>query len=267
MNNIESHQVDFHPFIYNEYEYSEIFGGHPNTQPLFRLLSKTTYKTSMKLFPHLQCNYSISKKEVISFLETKPQLFSIFILTNGPPIYELKCYKMDHTETKKYTAYIGPYLYGPGESIFNYIISFSIYELNIDLNILLDIENMYNNDNFDLSSNSSTKVFFDSLTTKSILSRRLSCVNVIKDYSQKKTLEIHNQIVKLLSDDPHIPLLNLYLGISTEILNGTNVFKGYLSYTADSQKELNNIVIDYNKETFEHRQQLLEFIKYTLLDI
>jgi hypothetical protein len=220
--------------------FGDIFASHPQTQPIFRPLSKLGYKKSLPLFKDLQCNYGISTRELEIYLKTNAKNIAIFRLEQitNTSLRFIHYYKTNSGNYlwRSHILYIA-YPNTNGEFVM------SITKMR---DVLPKLEPQYHDQRY--------YIFIDPFTSYKILSKRIPCVESIPSYAKNKTIDIYYNNLKFLQDlTPYfVPLIDLY------IMGIQNIFEASDEYISNWRipSSPNNPIEDV--ETF--REHMSDYI-------
>jgi hypothetical protein len=271
-----------------KYQNDESYTG--TVPPLHPLLyvSKSAYKGSMDRYSREECIFHISKNEFYNFINNlSPQNFAIFITDNTTSdSIRFQTFLVMQQRSSKYLV--------KKEELITYYkkdLSIRLMTKTLDSNkVTIPSRNYYWQDvtgtalskrdmisavfkrkNFlfveDKFDNQGFEITCDVVTIYDIFTNRGACVDAIKNYAKKMTLEIFENDVTRLNEPSLIPSLNLYLKTNAFLLGIDE--SHYPSLLPDFYyfvEEMSEMVLqDYIDNTLKDRLYLIDMIRQNIL--
>jgi hypothetical protein len=257
-----------------EYGLYDVFGKNPLIQPSMRRTSKLAYEKSKLSLLDVQCQQSISKKEIANFIQNNDH--------NDIAIFET--YSID-TAYQEYNSLVARMSVSGGD----YVITKG-FRRDDDDDVTLfftDIseteESRYHQlveslskDSTDESFVKTDAIFADPFTTYKILSKRHICLNLNKNYPKIQTLKQFDGIIDRYSHFSQAPFLNAYLVASATAMGFYNSgLREYeLKINVDNYNDEGEAYIDYNngltvyaEETKPVRVNLVQKIRNKIVNL
>jgi hypothetical protein len=181
-------------------------------------VNKSTYKGSINRYMREESNMPIKECEVISYLKTKPDRMSMFIIK--PSCRSIFCYFVNK-DNNTYTAKqrVISFSWDP-QCLSNFESeSYKTHFMNLFDKLVYDYRNY--------SSETNVIVTFDIITLYNIVKRRAQCVNIVNTYAQNYVKMMFNNTISNLSEEKLTPILNFYIYFMCESANigqNENVF-------------------------------------------
>jgi hypothetical protein len=256
-----------------EYELYDVFGKHPNIQPLMRPTSKLAYEKSKLSLLDVQCQRPISRKEILNFIQNEDDnAIAIFETYPVNSVTEKFDVLLARTSVgRDYTITKGVSMNYSNEEITSFFIN--VYEAE-DSTYDRWIKSLSKDSNHYAFIKNKT-IFTDPFTTYKILSKRQICVELNKNYPKIQTLKQFDGIVDRYSHVTQIPFLNAYLAASATVIGIDNIGVGnsaleILIEDYNSKEEAHNDYIDalhsYSEDTKNERVDLIQKIRNEIMD-
>ena len=266
----------------NMYTISQVLGSHYPTggklSDLHNLLytSKHAYQGSLYRYSQEECQLPISKQEFMNYFKIKPQhKITIFISDFQLKFYSVKMqsvlitsYGSDSYGIIKYsTLYAGSLYPYQTHDIALHGWDKTHYRLNELWDVLFNKLTLERINNVLVSLDPFTHpdytITFDVVTMYEILTKRGSCVQLIKNYAKNIVLSTFDEYVNVLSRDNAIPLLNVYLYNNAEVFGIAKdyqpLIQKYASYLSDLQTYIAN--------TQSLRDELIKIIREAIINM
>jgi hypothetical protein len=257
-----------------EYELYDVFGKNPLIQPSMRRTSKLAYGKSQLSFFDVQCQQSISKREIANFIQNHDD--------NDIAIFETYSADTAYEEYDALVAYVGGW--------WDYTVKKGVKRGYGDENVTAFFATLWirNDSKYDqlvesLSEQSmygsftkSGAIFTGPFTTYEILSERHTCVNLNKNYPKIQTLKEFDQVIDRYSHFSQALFLNAYLVASATVMGIENSgLQGYgldVDVTDRGDEEeaniyYNNELAIYAEETNSERVNLIQKIRNKIINL